>query len=422
MATSCGKDRLIGMPVVKKEKGRDSWEAFVRDTVEGRALIQATFSQPRRKDESLPFKIAVRPIALKNGLFYQFESLQGKQAFHENVPAETVSERLIAAMESFKQALIKTPQADVQVLTSKKGELTLLYGAPTTKLKAPVQADAFAERATGSSATASPAAHNRVKSYTIPEGEAVPFLIRLGVMTEEGRVVKAKYDKFRQINRFLEMVADVLPALPRDRKLTIVDFGCGKSYLTFALYHLLANREQLSVRIVGLDLKADVIEKCAKLARDLGWDRLSFEVGDIAGYKQASEVDMVVALHACDTATDAALLQAIAWNASVILAVPCCQHELFKQIDQPALKPLLKHGILKERFAALVTDAVRASMLEQAGYRTQIVEFIDLEHTPKNLLIRAVKEKRDRTQKERAEYETFRDFLHLKPFMENNNY
>ncbi len=366
-------------------------------------LLSATFSQPRRKDGSISRKVTVRPIRQKSGMVYQFEKLVGSQAFHENVPQHEAAARLIATMVDYRQALLKTPEADTQLLASKKGAVAMLQGKPTGK---PLQ-----QASTG---------HNRVKSYLIPEGEPAAFLVRLGVMTPDGRVVKAKYDKFRQINRFLEMVADVLPALPRGRQLTIVDFGCGKSYLTFALYHLLAIRERLPVRIVGLDLKTEVIRDCARLASDLGWDNMTFAVGDISAYRDETAVDMVVTLHACDTATDAALLQAIGWGASVILSVPCCQHELFRQIDQPALKPLLKHGILKERFAALATDAIRANLLETAGYRTQILEFIDMSHTPKNLLIRAVKSQGQQIGAEtaRKEYEAFRDFLSVDPFME----
>ena len=179
----------------------------------------------------------------------------------------------------------------------------------------------------------------------------------------------------------------------------------------------MAINEQLSVRIIGLDLKQDVIETCSKLAAELKWNDLSFSVGDISNYEGHSSVDMVVTLHACDTATDAALLKAIGWGASVILSVPCCQHELFRQISQPILKPLLKHGILKERFAALVTDAIRANLLEIAGYRTQLLEFIDLEHTPKNILIRAVKGQKTDIVDITREYEQFRDFMGVSPFM-----
>ncbi|WP_276357806.1 class I SAM-dependent methyltransferase [Cohnella caldifontis] len=383
-----------------EKRQQPDWQGVLRDAAAKQELLQATFSQPRRKDGQTANKTAVRPLRLKDGMFYQFERFRDNKAFHENVPLAETAGRLIAAMAEYRQALIKTPEADIQLLANKKGEVAVRRGKPTAK------------------AAPNAGSHNRAKSYVIPEGEPVPFLVRLGVMTPEGKVVKAKYDKFRQINRFLEMVADTVPELPRGRQLTVVDFGCGKSYLTFALYHLLAVREKFPVRIIGLDLKADVIRTCSRLAEDLGWSGLAFAVGDIAEYEKETSVDMVVTLHACDTATDAALLKAIGWNASVILSVPCCQHELFRQISQPALKPILKHGILKERFAALATDAIRANLLETAGYRTQILEFIDLEHTPKNLLIRAVKGKGGSAEEARREYEAFRDFLSVTPYMD----
>ena len=376
------------------------WEQFMESVAAESRLIRAVFSQPRRKDGQTPRKTVVRPVRLKSGLHYQFERHFESKVFHENVPPDQAGVRLTETMGMYRQALVKTPEADVQLLANKKGAVTMLTHAPTAQGQ-PAAVD-----------------HNRAKSYILPEGEPAAFLVRLGVMTPEGRVVKAKYDKFRQINRFLEMVADVLPALPRNKTLTVVDFGCGKSYLTFALYHLLAIKERLDVRIIGLDLKKDVIEECSRLASELGYDGLAFAVGDIAEYAGVAEADMVVTLHACDTATDAALIKAITWNASVILSVPCCQHELFRQISQPVLKPLLKHGILKERFAALVTDAIRAQLLEIAGYRTQVLEFIDMEHTPKNLLIRAVKGGRANEAQLRREYEAFRDFLSVHPYME----
>lgn len=379
------------------QKSRE-WEEFVEELALPGKLIQATFSAPRDKDQSR--KITVRPIKLKNGIHYQFESQINNKAYHDNVPADRLGVRLRAVMSQYKQALFKTPEADVQVLANKKGALSLLARKATAK------------------APEAPLTHNRSKTYVIPDGEPVPFLIALGVMTSDGKVVKAKYDKFRQINRFLEMVSDVLPELPTNKELTIVDFGCGKSYLTFALYYLLAVKERLTVRIIGLDLKEDVIAACAKLANQLQWDKLSFSVGDISQYEGLDSVDMVVTLHACDTATDAALLKAIGWNASVIMSVPCCQHELFRQLSQPILKPLLKHGILKERFAALVTDAARANLLEVAGYRTQLLEFIDMEHTPKNILIRAVKQSQSDYAEILKEYESFRDHLGISPYME----
>ena len=275
----------------------------------------------------------------------------------------------------------------MNVLVSKKGRVTVKEkkkpGNAASGNAAPGSAGSGVKRAS--------LEHNRKKEYLLEEGTPVPFLVDLGVMTAEGRVVHARYDKFRQINRFLEFIEDILPAFPRNRELTILDFGCGKSYLTFAMYYYLRECCGLDVRIIGLDLKKDVIRRCGELARRYGYDKLTFLEGDIAGYEGCSQVDVVVTLHACDTATDYALYKAVKWNARVILSVPCCQHELNGQLRNETLAPVLKYGLLKERIAALLTDGLRAELLEQQGYDTQILEFIDMEHTPKNILIRAVK-------------------------------
>jgi len=263
--------------------------------------------------------------------------------------------------------------------------------------------------------------HNRQKQRVLQEGIAAPFLVELGIMTPEGLVHAKKQDKYRQINRFLEMVTDVLTYLPSDREITIVDFGCGKSYLTFALYHLLAVEQQRKINIIGLDLKADVIAFCSQLAEKLGYDQLRFLVGDIAEYEELQAADMVVTLHACDTATDAALAKAVNWGASVIMSVPCCQHELFQQISSDTLSPLLSQGLLKERFAALTTDAARGTLLEVIGYKVQMLEFVDPEHTPKNLLIRAVRteQQQEPSLKKWEQYEQFRQFLNIAPSLEH---
>ena len=210
-------------------------------------------------------------------------------------------------------------------------------------------------------------------------------------MTKDGKVIAKKMDKFRQINRFLEMVSDVIPILNKEKTIHVVDFGCGKAYLTFGLYHLLANVHGFTVNMLGVDLKEEVIEKCRNIAKRLGYDGLHFVVGDINKSLPMEKVDLMVALHACDTATDAALEKGVRSNAAIILAAPCCQHELYSQVRSDDLHPMLKHGIIKERFASLATDSARAQILEILGYKTQILEFIDTEHTPKNLLIRAVK-------------------------------
>ena len=261
--------------------------------------------------------------------------------------------------------------------------------------------------------------HNRKKRYLLPEGTPVPFFVKLGVMTEEGKVVKAKYDKFRQINRFLEFIEDVRPVLDRDRELTMIDFECGKSYLTFAMYYYLHELKGYDLRIIGLDLKEDVIMHCNELAQEFGYEKLQFFIGDIADYEGVSQVDMVVTLHACDTATDYALEKAVAWNAKVILSVPCCQHELNRQMHSEIMQPVLKYGLIKERMASLITDALRAQLLERSGYRVQVLEFIDMEHTPKNILLRAVKSEEEKwTEQKDKELEDCMEFLHVHPTLE----
>ena len=241
----------------------------------------------------------------------------------------------------------------------------------------------------------------------------MPFLVDLGVMTHDGQVVKSRYDKFRQINRFLEFIADVLPELPKDRPVRIIDFGCGKSYLTFGIYYYLKCLKGLDVRITGLDLKEDVIRHCGQLAKKYGYEDLEFLQGDIAGYEGGNQVDLVVTLHACDLATDYALEKAVSWGAKVILSVPCCQHELNRQMENELMAPVFGYGLIKERMAALYTDAIRAQVLEYKGYGTQILEFIDMEHTPKNILIRAVR--RSGRGDNGEELRRLMDFLQVQP-------
>ena len=336
-------------------------------------LSDITISNPV-KEEPLQ-KIKVRPLSLKGQTIYQIEEFTKTQAFHKNVTLNELSALFPSYFENrFRQGQLNTATENIQILVSKKGAVSILHKKSKAESFKPL-----------------PLSHNRTKNYILNEGTPVPFLIELGVMTKDGAVTKAKYDKFRQINRFLEFIQDILPALPSDRPITILDFGCGKSYLTFAIYHFLKILHGRNVKIIGLDLKKDVIANCNRLAEKLGYSDLTFLHGDIADYEGVDAIDMVVTLHACDTATDFALHKAIGWNASVILSVPCCQHELNKQIKNEALAPFLKYGLIKERTAALFTDAIRANLLEAAGYQTQILEFIDMEHTPKNILLRAVR-------------------------------
>ena len=351
-------------------------------------------------DASTFSKTKIRPLLLKGELIFQAEEQRGKQAFHKNL---NIDEAILyvenCLAHDFRQGEITSAKGKGTVLVSKKGKMTVKF-----KQQARIITQKTLE-------------HNRKKQYLLPEGTPVPFLVDLGVMTKEGQIVHSRYDKYRQINRFLEFIEDILPQLDKHKENVIIDFGCGKSYLTFAMYYYLKELKGYPVRIIGLDLKEEVICHCSELSIRYGYDKLSFTCGDIASYEGVDHVDMVVTLHACDLATDYALEKAVGWDAKVILSVPCCQHELNRQIKCDPLKPVLKYGIIKERVAALLTDALRANLLEQQGYETQILEFIDMEHTPKNLLIRAVKKNGMRPKKS-ADIGTVEELLHVAPTLE----
>ncbi|MDE5898705.1 MAG: SAM-dependent methyltransferase [Treponemataceae bacterium] len=362
-------------------------------------IISAVLSKPAKScGEQLgrPYqRIKIRAGHSAAGAYF-VELFTKTQVFHEHKTEEALKQFLEAnAGKTFKNCVIRTDAEEITVLANKKGEISVL------RKKA---ARPAAESDGGGSAS---------KNHLLPEGIPVPFLVLLGIMTPEGKVVSSKYDKFRQINRFLEFIDDILPRVMEaasGRPLRIVDFGCGKSYLTFAAHHFLTEVKRLDAEIVGLDVKQDVIDYCNKTARQLHCKGLSFAIGSIAEYQQENPPDIVIALHACDTATDFALDYAVRNQCRAILSVPCCQHELNGQLDalrkeirrkqgggvplshdEQLFAPLLKHGIIKERFASLATDALRAEALERAGYSVQLLEFIDMEHTPKNILIRAVR-------------------------------
>lgn len=381
-----------------------TWPELLKTIFANDKLLYAVLSSPVLKESSFGQKITIQPVVTKDGTGFQISTHRGPQVFHQNVkPAECQKFLDDCMTNHFKQALICTEKADHHILVSKKQKMTILNKSPTRSGNA-----------------LSPVTHNRTKQYLLEEGTPIPFLIALGVMNRDGKVIPAKRDKFRQLNRFLEMIDDVLDNFPKDHKLHIVDFGCGKAYLTFALYHFLSLMHGFDINIHGLDLKKEVIEHCQALSDELGYSGLKFAVGDINKYNPQNKVDMMISLHACDTATDAALEKAIRWNAEVILCVPCCQHELMRQVKSDTLTPIMRHGILKERFAALATDAARAQLLDILGYNTQVLEFIDLEHTPKNLLIRAVKKKTIKPSPQALkDYIAFKQALQIEPSLEH---
>lgn len=367
-------------------------------------LLQNTFSDRLKqiilsnsKDKDRILKVKIRPVLLKEEVVFQETAYIGTKVFHDNFSAEEIMKKTATYMEdTFKQAEIETADFKAVVLVSKKGKITIKKQMQKAEL--PKQSEL---------------AHNRQKQYVLDVAKPIDFLVDLGVQDKDGKINKSKYDKFKQINRYLEFVRDVLPHLDKERKIRIIDFGCGKSYLTFALYYYLHEMLGYNLSVVGLDLKEDVIVKCNELSKKYGYDDLKFIRGDIATYEDTQDVDMVVSLHACDTATDYALEKAIGWNAKVIFAVPCCQHEVNRQLKSDLLAPALKYGIIKERISALLTDAIRANLLEEVGYDTDILEFIDMEHTPKNLLIRAVKKAKMKKMGNGEKLITMTEQLHI---------
>ena len=383
----------------------DNKLAILLENTLNRDLYQIIISNPRKNDGVS--KIKIRPILLKDELMFQETIYSGTKVFHKNSTCnEIISKIENYLLIDFKQCEIEHTDIRGIVFSNRKGELTV-------KSKSIVgQVD------TKENKTEISLSHNRVKNYILKDGNPIPFLIDLGVQKPDGKIINSKYDKYKQINRFLEFIEDIIPALPRDREVQIVDFGCGKSYLTFAIYYYLHELMKMDVSIIGLDLKEDVISHCNELSIKYGYEKLKFIRGDIAEYEGLTRADMVVTLHACDTATDYALDKAIKWQAKVILSVPCCQHEVNKQLDCKELQPIVQYGIIRERMSALITDAVRANLLKSEGYDTDLLEFIDMEHTPKNILIRAVKKGRPDKAKQKDELKKINDiteFLNIEP-------
>lgn len=376
----------------------DNLYKLIENIITKDTLIEAILSNLRISTDYN--KVIIKPVIINDIMYYQFSFFYNKKVIHKNLGKQDSINELKSLFDTtFKQGNIFTKDKDIQILISKKFKVTILNSKPTknqTSLE-----------------------HNRNKDYLLTDNKPIDFLIELGVMNQNGKVISKKYDKFKQINRFLEMIDDIIPNLKTNKRLNIIDFGCGKSYLTFAVYYYLRIIKNFDINIIGLDLKQDVIDNCNQLANKLNYENLKFYTGDIENYITDTNIDMVITLHACDTATDAALEKAIKWNCDVILSVPCCHHELNSQIKNDTLNPMLKYGILKERFAALATDAIRANLLEISGYKVQLLEFIDMEHTPKNILIRATKSKKINNSKKLNDYLIFKNFLNANPYLEN---
>lgn len=343
-------------------------------------------------------KVDIRTYTNKNSKEYQISSYTDKQVFQKNVTVQELIDEI------------------TDIFPDNMGQINMFFEDYELAFKASKSGKILSHKNMSASMAKKNTDHNRKKNYILEEGKVIPPLVDMGIFTKEGKVVKSMYDKFKQINRFVELVDDVVRTYNK-KEINIIDFGCGKSYLTFILYYYLVEIKNIKANIVGLDLKEDVIEKCNKAAKKYGYSGLRFEMGNIEGYKNDAAVDMVVTLHACDTATDFALYNAVIWNAKYILSVPCCQHEVNKQIKNDTLASMLKHGIIKDRFSALATDAVRGNMLEYHGYKTTIMEFVDIEHSPKNILIRAIKSNIPLEKKKTAYNEAINicEFLNIEP-------
>jgi len=318
-----------------------------------------------------------------NNKYYQIEKFTDKQVFHENIDAGLLGEKVLEYVPlSYKQISAWSNTNTFELKVSKKGKFLI-------------------NKKKSDNANLVNKGHNKEKNYILKEGMIIEPLIDLGIFTKEGKVVNSKYDKYKQINRFVEIIDDEIKH-NEFKELTILDFGCGKSSLTFVLYYYFTEIKKINVKMIGLDLKADVIKKCNDIAKRYNYENLHFELGDINGFKYNNKVDMVITLHACDTATDYALYNAIKWNTKMIFSVPCCQHEFNHQMKAESLSILTKYGIIQERVAALMTDSVRGNLLECLGYKTQLLEFIDISHSPKNILIRASKSNITKDKKEKA--------------------
>ncbi len=387
---------------------REQTEKLLKEFLENKILVKGVISNMKGNYEYT--KVVIKPVLLKNNFFFQFEQFQNNKAYHSNLTTKESIEKISALLDNFKQFMIFTTEGDYQILKGKND-----FNVKVTRISREITS----------------LDHNKTKNYLLEDGTPIPFLIKLGVMGENGEVFKDSYNKFRQINKYLEFIDDTIKELKNKKLITdsvkVVDFGCGKSYLTFALHHYLKNIKEMKFTIIGLDLKKDVMEYCNKVAKELNCENLEFLTGNIKDFDKMKDVDIIFSLHACNNATDYALLKGLELNAKAILAVPCCQHEFNQKMSAnknseffAKENPIGKHGILLEKFTSVATDAFRAQALELCGFKTQVMEFIDMEHTPKNILIRAIKDKikPEILEKKFVEYNVFKKFLGIEPILD----
>ena len=372
-------------------------------------IISVTFSKPTKDVEAIlgkPFeKIKIKAENSGGETKYFGEFFTKTQVTHRHFSEKELEDFLAQNIgKSFKNCVQRTDKQEILFLANKKGKITRIA---KDLISGNNKSDKLNDNGdNGTNVDKGDSSLFRNKKYLLPEGSPVPFLVLLGIMTPEGKVIASKYDKFRQINRFLEFINDIIPEVQKLKNeeeaaspIRIADFGCGKSYLTFAVHYFLTEIKHIPCEIEGLDLKEDVINYCNEITKKLALQNLIFHTGNIADYSNKQNPDIVITLHACDTATDFALQYAVEHEAKAILSVPCCQHEVNKLLSEQkqlqeassAFSSLLKWGIIKEKFSSLVTDALRGEWLENHNYRVQMLEFIDIEHTPKNILIRAVR-------------------------------
>ena len=382
----------------------------LKKNIQDDKLIKIVFSDRKSGDFN---KVIIKPIILKSTKNIQIESFKDNKAFHKNIDLNNLQEledNLKEYIDNFKQILLQIEGSDISFIRKKEN---------------------FSRKEKESNLIKTSNEHNKKKQYILNEGDKIDFLIELGLMSVEGKILKSSYNKFKQINKYLEFIDDVIEELKAKKLITnhinVLDFGCGKSYLTFALYYYLKNyRKDLTFSIVGLDLKKDVIEFCNKLAKKLNYENLEFLNGNIKDYDKSKEVDLVFSLHACNNATDYSLEKALSLDAKAILAVPCCHHEFFEKIQKNknsefynTLKIMADNGVVLDKFATLATDSFRSLSLELCGYKTKMIEFIDMEHTPKNILIKAIKSKSSNLKEKLVEYNKLKEFLGIKPLLED---